>query len=119
MDVVFSVEDRLFAVFRDADGSLHWSDYDGKKVIAAFPSDDGTRCVLLLARYPTSKPRFENLFCIDRSGKKVWIAELPQTHDRFMEAHMEPDGLHAGSWSSYWIVFDPADGHIISQEFTK
>ena len=32
MEVLFSIQSRLFAVFRDADGSTHWSDYDGKKV---------------------------------------------------------------------------------------
>ena len=62
MEVLFSIQSRLFAVFRDADGSTHWSDYDGKKVSTAFPSDDGTRCVVLLDRVVPVKPRFENLF---------------------------------------------------------
>ncbi len=119
MEVLFSIQSQLFAVFRESDGSIHWSDYDGKKVKAAIPSDDGSRCVLLLARYPTSKPRFENLFCVDRSGKTIWIGKLPETHDLFVQAHMEPDGLHAWSWSCYWTVFDPVDGHVIRQEFGK
>jgi hypothetical protein len=49
----------------------------------------------------------------------LWTGELPETHDRFIEAHMEPDGLHVWSFSGYWTVFDPADGHVIRREFGK
>jgi hypothetical protein len=119
MDVLFSIEARLFAVFRDSDGSIHWSDYDGMKVSGAFPADDGTRCIVLLDSDVTMKPRFENLFCVDRQGKTVWIAELPNTHDRFVQAEMKPDGLHAWSWSSRYMTLDPADGHRIHYETIK
>jgi hypothetical protein len=50
------------AVFRDADGALHWSDYDGRKVKAAFPAPDGERCIVLLDHHLQLKGRFENLF---------------------------------------------------------
>jgi hypothetical protein len=119
MEVLFSIQSRLFAVFRDADGSTHWSDYDGKKVSTAFPSDDGTRCVVLLDRVVPVKPRFENLFCVDRDGKTIWTAELPNTHDRYVEAKMESDGLHAWTRSGYYLTFDPADGRVIRRVFTK
>jgi hypothetical protein len=66
MKVVFAIKSRLFAVFRDAAGSLTWSDYDGQKVKAAFPSSDGMRCNILLDPNATGKVRFENLFCVDR-----------------------------------------------------
>jgi hypothetical protein len=119
MEVLFSIQPLLFAVFLDSDGSIHWSEYDGKKVTAAFPSADGARCVVLLDSQASPKPRFENLFCVDRSGKMLWTGELPDTHDCFIQAHMEPDGLHAWSFSGYWTVFDPADGHVIRREFGK
>ena len=119
MEVLFAIESRLFAVFRDADGSLRWSDYDGQKVRAAFPSSDGMRCNILLDPNATTKPRFENLFCVDRDGKMVWTAPLPQANDTFVDAQLEPDGLHAWSWSCRWIVFDPADGRIIRAKETK
>ena len=119
MEVIFSIQSQLFAVFRDADGSTHWSDYDGKKVRAAFPADDGTRCVVLLDPEVPSKARFENLFCVDRDGKTMWTAELPNTHDRYMEAQLKSDGLHAWSWSSYYITLDPADGRVMRRVFTK
>jgi hypothetical protein len=119
MEVLFAIKSRLFAVFRDADGSITWSDYDGQKVKAAFPSSDGMRCNILLDPDATRKPRFENLFCVDRDGKTVWIATLPLTDDTFVGAEMGPDGLRAWSWSCYRIIFDPADGRIIEQVFTK
>ena len=119
MESVFAIQSRLFAVFRDFDGTLHWSDYGGQKVKAAFPSADGTRCVILLDPDVTMKPRFENLFCVDEDDKTIWTAPLPDTHDTFLDAKSEGDGLHAWSWSCYRIVFDPTDGRIISQVFTK
>jgi hypothetical protein len=119
MDVVFAVEAARFTAFRAADGSMRWSDYDGKKVRAAFPSADGARCIILLARGEWAKPRFENLFCVDRDGKTIWTAPLPGTHDSFVEARMEPAGLHAWSWSGFRLDLDPVDGHVMSQEFTK
>jgi hypothetical protein len=119
MQLVFSIESLLFGVFRDSDGSLHWSEYEGKKVKAAFPSEDGTRCIILLHSEASKKPRFENLFCVNPDGKRIWTAQLTDTHDCFGEAHMESDGLHAWSWSCYWTVFDPVDGHIVSQTFCK
>jgi len=119
MQPIFSIQSELFAVFQASDGSLHWSEYEGKKVSGAFPFDDGARCIILLDSEASNEPRFENLFCVDHDGKRIWTAQLPDTHDRFIDAHMEPNGLHAWSWSCYWTVFDPVDGHIISREFGK
>jgi hypothetical protein len=119
MEVIFSIQSRLFAVFRDADGSTHWSDYDGKKVSTAFPSDDGTRCVVLSHPDALVKTRFENLFCVDRDGKTVWTAELQDKHDRYVDANMESDGLHASTCSCYHMTLDPADGRVIRRVFTK
>ncbi len=119
MEVLFGIQSQLFAVFRHSDGSITWSDYDGRRVEAAFPTDDGAHCILLLALHPAAHPRFENLFCVDREGKGVWTAKLPNTHDYFVHAHMEPDGLHATSWSGYAITFDIATGKTIRREFVK
>jgi hypothetical protein len=119
MEVLFSIERKLFAVFRDVDGFTTCSEYDGKKVRASFPSDDRMRCVLLLDPDATEKPRFENLFCVDGEGNTLWTGKLPQTHDRFISAHMEPDGLHAWSWSCRDVTFDPATGRVIREVFMK
>lgn len=119
MEVVFSIGQNQFKVSRAPDGALHWSDFDGKKVSAAFLAQDGSRCVVLLDPQVSKQRRFENLFCIDREGKIVWLGELPDTDDCFTDARMQPDGLHAWTWSCYWTVFDPTDGHIIRQVFTK
>ena len=119
MEEMFSIPTRTFAVFRQPNGSLFWSDYDGQKVSVAFPSDDGQRCIVLLDSNDTRKPRFENLFAVDRHGKTIWKADLPDTHDTFLDAKLEPDGLWAWSWSSYRLLLDPVDGHIIQQVFTK
>jgi hypothetical protein len=119
MDTLFAVKSKQFAVFRDADGWVTWSDYDGNKVMAVFPLEGGSRCVVLLHPDALEKARFENLFCVDHDGKTVWTAELPETHDRYMDARMESDGLHAGTWSSHNMTLDPADGRVIRSEFVK
>jgi hypothetical protein len=119
MEEAFSVRTRSFAVFRDPNGSLFWSDYDGQKVRAAFPSQDGNRCIVLLDPDATRKPRFENLFAVDRDGNVVWKANLPETHDAFLDAQLDSEGLSVWSWSCYRLLLDPSDGRTISQVFTK
>ena len=71
MDTLFAVKSKQFAVFCDADGSVTWSDYDGNKVMAAFPLEGGSRCVVLLHPDASEKARFENLFCVDHDGASL------------------------------------------------
>jgi hypothetical protein len=119
MDVVFSIQAKLFGVFRDSDGSIHWSDYDGQKVNAALPSAEGESCILLLYRDFMKRSPVSNLFCVDRGGNTLWKVELSEPRDPFVEARMEADGLHATSLGGRSLTLDPADGRVIECKFVK
>jgi hypothetical protein len=117
---LFSCEPALFLVFRRDDGSISWSDYDGKKVEVALPLPGGARCVILLDRFPPVRPKdFKNLFCITRDGTVVWTAKLYQTHDSFVEAELGEEGLIAGTWSCIRVTMNPQTGEVLSEVFTK
>src|SRR5437667_10520488 len=109
---IFSAPTLQFAVFREADGSISWEGtYEGKQVRVAFPVDQGERCVILLDPDFGGKAYFKNLFCIKRDGGIAWIAELLQTHDKFIALEMGGDGLlRAWSWSAYMLTIEPTTG---------
>jgi hypothetical protein len=122
---LFSCEPALFLVFRRDDGSISWSDYDGKKVQVALPLPGGARCVILLnyslsdysARYRDAA--FKNLFCIERDGTVVWTAKLYQPIDRFVEAELGEEGLIAGTWRCIRVTMNPQTGEVLSEVLTK
>ena len=86
---------------------------------AALPLAGGARCVILLDPNASEKAAFKNLFCAERDGTIAWTAELPETHDRFMDIQMGKDGLHAHSWSSFNVTLNATTGQAIRYEFTK
>ena len=108
-----------FAVFRNADGSMSWSDYSGDKVRAALPLAGGARCVILLDYSAGKKAAFKNLFCVERDGTIAWTAALPETHDRFVDVAMGEDGLLAYSWSRFNVTLNATTGQVIRQQFVK
>ena len=116
---IFSIPAAWFAVFRNADGSMSWSDYRGEKVTAALPLAGGARCVILLDYSASEKAAFKNLFCVERDGTIAWTAALPETHDAFVDIEMGEDGLHAHSWSCFKVTLNATTGQVIRQEFTK
>jgi outer membrane protein assembly factor BamB len=118
-DEVFSVPASHFHVFRAEDGTLHWQgSYEGITVIAARPLDDNSGCVVLLDPGAMPRSTFENLFCVDANGKVMWKAQLPQSHDAFVDLQLT-DALYANSWSGYRVKLDPATGKIVDQVFVK
>ena len=116
---IFSSPAAGFVVFRKADGSMSWSDYRGEKVRAALPLAGGARCVILLDPNASEKGAFKNLFCAERDGTIAWTAELPETHDAFVNVQMGEDGLLAYSWSGFNVTLNATTGQAIRYEFTK
>jgi hypothetical protein len=116
---IFSIPAVWFAVFRNADGSMSWSDYRGEKVKAAVPLADGARCVILLDYSASKMAAFKNLFCVERDGTIAWTAELPETHDRFISIQMGKDGLLAYSRSGFNVTLNATTGQAIRYEFVK
>ena len=117
---LFSCEPALFLVFRRDDGSISWSDYDGKKVEVALPLPGGARCVIVLDRFPPIRPKaFQNLFCIERDGTVVWTAKLYDVHDSFVDAELGEEGLIAYTSSCFRVTMNPETGQVISDEFVK
>jgi hypothetical protein len=117
---IFSIPAAGFVVFRNADGAMSWSNsYSGKEVGAALPLAGGTCCVILLDPDSSEKAAFRNLFCAERDGTIAWTAELPQTHDAFIDVQMDADGLHAQSWSGFNVTLNATTGQVIRQDFVK
>jgi hypothetical protein len=119
-DDIFRVPELQFEAVRKPDGSTTWSDnYRGAKVRTALPLHGGSRCIILLDPDTSEKAAFKNLFCAEQNGRLAWTAELPQTHDAFVDIEMRSDGLHAQSWSGFDVTLNPETGQIIRQEFVK
>lgn len=65
----FSIPTHQFMVFQADDGTTSWNgSYQGMKLLAAWPIDSA-RCLILLDWMATKQNVFENLLCVDRSGK--------------------------------------------------
>jgi hypothetical protein len=116
---VFTLPGHEFSVFRGEDGAVGWSGgYRGTKVNAALPIDEA-RCLILLDTGASKREVFENLLCVDRSGKEVWKAQPPDQPDSFVKFEMTAGGLYAWTWSAWMVRLDPTTGKIIERQFVK
>lgn len=80
-------------------------------------SDEG---IVLLEYWAQPQHGFRNLMRCRPDGSVVWRAELPdERDDAYVEVRWTAEGLQAGSWSGYQVLFDPDNGRIISLTFTK
>jgi len=70
--------------------------------------------------YSKKSGQFRNVVGVDRSGKQMWIADLPTTTsgDRYYSIRQD-HGLRASSIYSYECELDSLTGHIIGQIFVK
>lgn len=89
------------------------------KVVAALPDDDSMRCLILLDIAASKEPAFENLFCIERSGRIKWKAELPESQDAFVSFEKSSTHLIANTWKGYRVVLNLETGKIVERQFTK
>lgn len=118
--ILFSIPRDRFFVYRTDEGSFLWEGgYQGMKVIAALPIEGESRCLILLDWMSSKQPTFENFLCVDPDGNVVWKAELPRSHDAFVDFQMTHDGLYANSWSCYYVKLDLGTGRIIDKRFVK
>ena len=83
------------------------------------PIDGESQCVILLDWMASKEPTFENLLCVDRDGRVIWKAELPQSHDFYSTFELSADGLHAFSFSCFRVKLDTKTGQILESQFTK
>jgi hypothetical protein len=116
---VFGIPSQRFTVFRAKDGAVSWSgNYQGMQVVAASPIDDA-RCVILLDGAASKVKVFEYLLCVERSGKVVWKAGLPDQPDVFVKFEMAADGLRAWTWSAWMLRLDLSTGRTVDRQFLK
>lgn len=118
-DIICTIANRL-RVYSAPNGSLSWQgDYEGMPVIALLAVKSNAVWIVLLEPSATKQPTFENLLCIAGDGHLIWKAELPSTHDCFVEVQDGPDGLIAATWSGYRVKLNPETGKIMERKFTK
>jgi hypothetical protein len=93
--------------------------YQEKPIRTALLAKHGERCIILLDPDSSEHGAFQNLFCIERDGGIIWIATLPETHDRFVQIRMRGNDLIANSWSGYMVTINPLTGRTIDIVFVK
>jgi hypothetical protein len=119
MSIVFSSTNGII-VSEKADKSYEWSGlYNGIAIKTAVPIEHGERCVLLLDPDASPKNVFENLFCIDPSGRSIWIAHLPSVPDRFLDLAVTSEGMWGTTWSGFRILLDKNSGRELKRVFVK
>lgn len=119
MTVAFSSKEGL-SVFRRADGSFSWiGKYKGVSVKNALPIAGGKKCILLLDPDASNRSTFENLLCIEQSGRTIWTAKLPSNPDAFLETSLTSEGISALTWSGLRVVLDPYTGVEKKRIFVK
>jgi outer membrane protein assembly factor BamB len=97
---------------------VHSNKYRDAAVSAAVRIS-AARCVILLAYDGSADPAFNNLFCIDTHGHRVWIAPLPVSHDRYVAMTFADHRVVASSWAGYRVAIDPESGRIVETIFAK
>jgi putative acetyltransferase len=61
-----------------------------------------------------------NVYCLDRSLKRVWVAELPSETDAYANPVVDRgEHLECASWEGWTCDLDPRTGRIIRKMFTK
>jgi hypothetical protein len=95
------------------------SEYNGAAIKRAIPIEGGSRCILLLDPDASKRSVFEDLLCIDRSGRLVWMAGLPSNPDVFLEVALTSEGIVANTWSGLKILLDQRTGRELKRIFVK
>jgi hypothetical protein len=69
------------------------------------------------SRRAAAKP-IRNLIAVDRSGHKLWSAELPEHNDYYYKI-VSGSPLWVNAFSSHRCRIDPTTGKILESEFFK
>ena len=82
-------------------------------------SDDGIALLEYFRQDPNRS--FANLIRLRPDGSIAWKAQLPDTSgpDAYTSFSLDPSGLHAFSWSGFYVTLDLETGAITSREWTK
>ena len=75
--------------------------------------------LVLLDPCSSREPAQNNLALFDASGCFVWRAELPQSHDDFVDVEIRAGSLIAWTFGGYLVELDTETGRILQSTFTK
>jgi outer membrane protein assembly factor BamB len=120
MSIIFSSLHHRIVVTKNADGSFSWTgQYNNTPIKCVIAIDNGNRCILLLDPDASTRPAFENLFCIDKNGNTIWTAKLPTSPDVFVEIIPTSDGVLAKTWSGFSVLLNQNTGIELKRKFIK
>ena len=88
-------------------------------MIKLLPLSDGCDCLVLLDYAGSNRPTFENLLRVDRSGAIVWVAQLPDSNDAYVDVYSSETGIEASTWSGFRVRIDITTGRMVERHFTK
>jgi hypothetical protein len=75
--------------------------------------------LILLDPAASKDPTFSNLLFVEHGSIK-WRAELPQSHDAFVEIRLiDTREIEAKSWCGFIVQIDLETGRIVKKEFVK
>ena len=85
--------------------------------VITLPKGDG--CLVLLDPSATKKPTFENLFKVGADGSIVWKAELPRSHDAFVETIDCGNHVEAQTCNGDRVEIELESGRTKNARFVK
>jgi hypothetical protein len=65
------------------------------------------------------EPTPNNLAFVHQSGHVIWYAELPQSHDCYVEFEIRAASLMAWTFGGYRVELNAKTGGILRSTFTK
>jgi hypothetical protein len=95
------------------------ADFKGIPVYKVLPFSSGDGCLVLLDPGFSKAPTFENLLCVKSSGHVEWRAQLPDSHDAFVDVLFVGEAIEGRTWNGYRVEIDPATGKSKKIGFTK
>jgi hypothetical protein len=116
----YSIESGKLVARDPRTGEIRWSnDFSGCPVLKVLPLADGGDCLVLLDFGASRQPTFENLFRVGTTGEIVWRADLPQSHDAYVDVQQSDDGIVGNTWLGARVRIDLSTGHVHWLSFTK
>ena len=108
-------------VIRNAGGSIESviADFGGAPIYKVLPLLNENRCLVLLDPGFSKEPTLENLLCIEPSGRLSWKAQLPKSHDAFVDVLYTGGAIEGHTWNGCRVEIDLITGKSREIGFSK
>jgi len=120
MNPRFSINDGELVVTDGASGPVIWQGrFRSGRVEKVVPVPESPDCLVLLDPGSSHPMTFENLSRVGPTGEVKWTAQLPRTHDAFVDVWLTDTRIEAQTWSGSRFEVNSETGSARFVEFTK